>query len=901
VAPSPKTDGLSPLGGAARYPLIEREAVLAEVRVALAQGRHVVLQGEPGVGKTRLLRHLVTGTDGVEQVAVRTETRDEPYAAVAQLLQEVQPRRRPRLGVPEQVELARLAPTAFPGVRGSEARLSAPRLHAALRHWVRQLGQAGVQRLVLDDVHNADAASQAAIGALLAPGDDDESAPLLMLAHRSGEIDDTLAEALVASQAGHRLHCIALQRLTLPGVQALLRAVDATQRGAADTLPEQLLQRTGGNPLFVIELAQRALAQGTDAPTSAADDLEALLRARLVGCSAPAQQLAAVAAVAAADFSVDLATAVMQQPALALMPAWQELQQRALIADHGLAHDLVRDAVLAATPAAITKALHRQTALHLEAQGQQGALVLRHWLAADEPDRALPHAAHHLYATSARGHDTSAVEMALLAVLERVSDPVLLDNLALVSEIACDINFSDFLSDDVVPRQVALVDRVERVSSGGAEVGAWIQYQRACCAYFSGGGTGQVYAEFDAAVQGLPIPGLTRAQSERLLSFMASDLGLPSRGGHLQRALAAAQALPPCPSSTRLMASLERLRTPRTRRDVLRQLRMEFCETRRQADPMSMPAFACRAADSLQYRGFDRLIGQLLVAAGKSPRGRRKSWQEIAGPVAAGFTALNLGRFDIAWACFDRPQGMQDQAAYAVARAVTAMRLGQLDSVRSLLASIDAHQIRDYFSMLQTYAGLRVDLDVLDGVDPVPGLQEVLCAADSHGYSGTIRQGFVFALARYASPLEERKAQGLALLAAKRAASHEPRLNKLEELDVGEVLVEAGDERGLALIREAAYAFRRGRTEMPVYVPEALLRCARLLRASDPEEAAALVHVARRWVLQALPHVPDFARQSFVENVAVHRQLLADEPSLQWHFAADPERLRSGRDRSDLE
>ena len=67
----------------------------------------------------------------------------------------------------------------------------------------------------------------------------------------------------------------------------------------------------------------------------------------------------------------------------------------------------------------------------------------------------------------------------------------------------------------------------------------------------------------------------------------------------------------------------------------------------------------------------------------------------------------------------------------------------------------------------------------------------------------------------------------------------------------------------------------------PLYLPEGLLRCARLLRAARPQEAAALVQVGRRWVHNALPQVPQAARESFVHRVPVNRVLLgADEQAL---------------------
>ena len=266
---------------------------------------HIAVHGESGVGKTLLMRHLAAaaGAD-LEPVRVRCALKHEPYAALAQWLQEVQPRRQARIGVPEQVELARFAPLAFAGVKASESALSLTRLHAAVAHWLRGLGQAGLKVLLLDDLHYADAASQAALASFLhdqagkaekadAPG----TALTLLLGYRSGEIETALANALADAQARQQARSLGLARLTPAGIHTLLQAMAVLPRVcASEALADQLHRRTGGKPLFVIELARQAAAPGGTADTS---NLQALLEARLRSCSALAQQLAAVAAVAA--------------------------------------------------------------------------------------------------------------------------------------------------------------------------------------------------------------------------------------------------------------------------------------------------------------------------------------------------------------------------------------------------------------------------------------------------------------------------------------------------------------------------------------------------------------------------------------------------------------------------
>lgn len=367
--------------GAAHHPLIEREAVLRQVQEALDAGLHVVVHGEPGVGKTRLLQHLAAGAQAhTEAVALGAALKREPYAAVGQLLQAVQTRRQPRIDAPARVELARLAPQAFGEAEPARAPVVAQRLHAALAHWMQRLGEAGVQVLVLDDVQHADPASQAAWASLLlGRADAPTGAPALLLAHRSGDLDAVLEAAVVDAQARNRVRRIETPRLTCTGVQALLHAIHHAHPPAQQP-PDwaaQVLRRTGGNPLFVTALAHQAGLQGDPAVV---DHLRPLLSANLQACGPAAQQLAAVAAVAGEHFSVELAAEVTGAPALTLAPAWRALQQRGLFAGHGPAHELVVDAVLAELPAPIRWHLHRQVGRFLDERAAQGPAVLRQGL-----------------------------------------------------------------------------------------------------------------------------------------------------------------------------------------------------------------------------------------------------------------------------------------------------------------------------------------------------------------------------------------------------------------------------------------------------------------------------------------------------------------------------------------
>ena len=178
---------------------------------------------------------------------------------------------------------------------------------------------------------------------------------------------------------------------------------------------------------------------------------------------------------------------------------------------------------------------------------------------------------------------------------------------------------------------------------------------------------------------------------------------------------------------------------------------------------------------------------------------------------------------------------------------------------------------------LFSYVAARRDLDRHQGQDPLPGLRELLATAQQTGVAGINLQLLAWNVAVLTLDPRERVALGSQLLEDLLALKTHIGRRQLLELEVAEAHVQAGSSGGRALALQAAREFRRGRTTPAMSVPEGLLRCARLLEPTDPKEAAALIHVARRWVRQALPHVPDVARESFINDVPVNRLLLSGQ------------------------
>ncbi len=363
---------MSPAVGPASR-LVGRDRELARLgswldRARTGAGRLVLCAGEPGIGKTWLAQEL----------AERARAAGVPVAWGACPEAEDAPALWPwrqvlgALGV----DLGVVTDAADP----AEDRFRAvDEVGSALRSAARP----GGLLVVVDDVHRADRASLDVLRhvAVQAPS----SGVLVLAALRDREPGRDLSGPVQELQGAPGAERLDLRPF---GPTEVADQLEALAPGSAAPHGVGVLRATGGNPLFVREVA-RAIEQGTWSPDRPPRSVVDAVTARLARLRPEARDLLGAAAVLGRTVPVDVLATMTGVPAIDGVALLDELAAHGLVdpVDRGsyrFVHVLVRDAVEAAMPAADRLDRHRAAAGALEERGagEAGELlaeVARHW------------------------------------------------------------------------------------------------------------------------------------------------------------------------------------------------------------------------------------------------------------------------------------------------------------------------------------------------------------------------------------------------------------------------------------------------------------------------------------------------------------------------------------------
>lgn len=365
--------------------LVGRDPQWALLDQAWQTGHGAVVLGEAGMGKTRLAADFAASRGRVLMTGARPGDARVVYASLSRLLRSLPRAAIDALDEPVRRELARLLPElgqAAPIDNQAQRTRFFNAVSTALHHDALKL-----DGFVFDDLHFADDASIELLQYVCA------SSPLRwIIAARGAEVTAGGKALLEGLEARGPVVRIELAPLTLPQIEQLVASLDIPEIDAAEAAPA-LARRTGGNPMFLLEALKAQLVhRDTDDGHTiwpVVRSVVGLIERRIGRLSTMAVQLARCAAVAAPDFSIDLASHVLGVRTLELADPWAELEAAQVLRDGAFAHDLIYESALASVPAPVARQLHAEIATYLDQRGGEPARVAAHWLDAGRDEQAL--------------------------------------------------------------------------------------------------------------------------------------------------------------------------------------------------------------------------------------------------------------------------------------------------------------------------------------------------------------------------------------------------------------------------------------------------------------------------------------------------------------------------------
>ncbi len=413
---------------AARTPFVGRETELAVLTSALddaldGRGAIVSVTGEPGIGKSRLVREACGRAAGVRVLTGHALAYTEaiPYWPVRDLLRSwlalgvSDPETRVRLEL--KAALGRLGePDLYPFL----ATLLGLTLEPSVAEQLRQISRDSVQQqtvdavarvvaalaadqpvcLVAEDLHWADDATLDLLEELAMVAE--EEAVVLVLLHRS-ERDHRSWELAQAARRRlpHRFHEVELH--ALDGAASRELAAGAAGAELPEALAALIAERAGGNPFFLEEALADLVERGALAERDGQLELavpsavQEALQARLDRLDAATREVVNVAAVIGQGFGLQLLERVA--PEDGLRRALSELQRLDLVVEerrreyrfrHGLVQEVAYRSLLEPRRRLLHGGVGRALEeLHRDSPSEVYGLLAWHFAESDTPGVAV--------------------------------------------------------------------------------------------------------------------------------------------------------------------------------------------------------------------------------------------------------------------------------------------------------------------------------------------------------------------------------------------------------------------------------------------------------------------------------------------------------------------------------
>ena len=397
--------------------MVGREGELARLDDALERageglGRTIVIGGEAGIGKTRLVTALdarardrnVTVLTGACLPAASGSAPYAPYVEwLRRLTRSMDPGRVPGLLGPARDEISRLLPELPNSGRvipaGERDRGGSSRLFEAVLAVIERLAGDGPVLVVIEDVQWADEDTLALTTFL--SRNLREAPVLFVVTIRTDELEagSAVARWLAEIDLDDWVDRIELQPLGRTEVLTLVRSIDASS--ATGESLESIVERSGGNPFFVEQLAS-----GGATRQKLPQRLRDVLGARMADLPDPTRDVLRATAAAGRRVDDPLIAAVLQRPETAIADALRPALAGAILVEvvdangrpsgyafrHALLAEVAYDSLLIGE----RDRLHAAFGRELERRGEiagidvTSAELAHHWVAARDAERAIP-------------------------------------------------------------------------------------------------------------------------------------------------------------------------------------------------------------------------------------------------------------------------------------------------------------------------------------------------------------------------------------------------------------------------------------------------------------------------------------------------------------------------------
>jgi ABC-type oligopeptide transport system substrate-binding subunit len=396
-------EGSSVLERIERGRMVGRERELREARalwsgVLSGQGQTLLVSGEPGIGKTRLVRELATQAEvsgGRALVGASYAEGGTPYGAVRQMLHQVLPdESEDGFDVPESVlaDLLALAPELhlrYPDVSPNpplDPQTEQQRLFESLVIFITALSERTPLLLFMEDVHWADSGTLFLLRHLARHTR--RQRVMIVATYREVELDEArpLHEVLLDFQRERLATRLKLPRLDREGTKELLAVL--FDEGITPEFLEGIFRETEGNPFFIEEVCKALVESGrlyykdgrwhrpSIEELGIPQSVRVAIQSRVRVLPTDAQETLHLAAVLGREFDLDTLAQASDQDEEALIEAMERAEEAQLIEEvssggggtFAFIHGLFATTLVESLRTLQRRRLHRRVAVAVEAR-----------------------------------------------------------------------------------------------------------------------------------------------------------------------------------------------------------------------------------------------------------------------------------------------------------------------------------------------------------------------------------------------------------------------------------------------------------------------------------------------------------------------------------------------------